>query len=236
MMMKGDRPIDCLQRLSPLKSMIYYLMRLLPFVLVRRGIAALIALWINAVHSTPSSGSERKQVLEQHLKHLHAVRAKGWTYLGSLLPASQVSEMVQFLATRELVALNGEHFPTSAPPPGVKLASYPIRTVLECPRVIEFINRPDILRIAAAYLGCTPTVSGLRIDWSIPSSTPDYLQQFHRDYDDWRFVKLLMYLTDVGAESGPHEYVATSHLRSDQLRARGRIRERSWSGLTARRT
>src|SRR5215510_10043783 len=116
-MMKGDRPIDCLRRLSPLKSVIYYLMRLLPFVLVRRAIAALIALWINAVHSMPSSGSEQEQLLEQHLKHLQAVRAKGWTYLGPLLPASQVSEMVQFLATRELVALNGKRFPTSTPLP-----------------------------------------------------------------------------------------------------------------------
>ena len=76
-MMKGDRPIDCLRRLSPLKSVIYCLMRLLPFVLVRRAIAAVIALWINAVHSTPSSGSKQKQVLEQHLKHLHAVQTKG---------------------------------------------------------------------------------------------------------------------------------------------------------------
>ena len=192
MMMKGDRPMDTLRRLRPLQSVRYYLMRLLPFVLVRRAIAALAALWISAIHST-SAGSEPEQLSEQDFKHVQAVRAKGWTYLGPLLPAHQVSDMVQFLATRELVAPNGERFPTSAPLPSAKLASYPIRTVLECPHVIAFINRPDILRIAAAYLDCMPTISGLRIDWSAPASTPGTVQQFHRDYDGCRFVKLFMY-------------------------------------------
>ena len=34
------------------------------------------------------------------------------------------------------------------------------------------------------------------------------LQAFHRDLDDWRFVKLFVYLTDVDEGSGPYVQVA----------------------------
>ena len=35
-------------------------------------------------------------------------------------------------------------------------------------------------------------------------------ENFHRDVDDWRFVKLFVYLTDVTLGSGPHKYVLHS--------------------------
>jgi hypothetical protein len=34
---------------------------------------------------------------------------------------------------------------------------------------------------------------------------------FHRDVDDFAFVKVFVYLTDVGPKSGPHEFIKGSH-------------------------
>jgi hypothetical protein len=48
----------------------------------------------------------------------------------------------------------------------------------------------------------------------------DRFQLFHRDTDDWRFVKLFLYLTDVTALSGPLTLVAGSHRMPSALRAR----------------
>lgn len=37
------------------------------------------------------------------------------------------------------------------------------------------------------------------------------VQFFHRDTDDWRFLTLFLYLTDVGPDGGPHEVIPASH-------------------------
>ena len=86
--------------------------------------------------------------------------------------------------------------------------------------MLGLITGVPVLRLAAAYLGCIPTLSGLSAYWSLPGAAPAlYTQQFHRDLDDWRFVKLFVYLTDVDHDAGPHAYVRQSHLSPARLRA-----------------
>jgi hypothetical protein len=38
------------------------------------------------------------------------------------------------------------------------------------------------------------------------------LQAFHRDSEDWRYLKILVYLSDVDDGAGPHVYLHGSHL------------------------
>jgi hypothetical protein len=89
------------------------------------------------------------------------------------------------------------------------------------------INRADILRLASAFLGCKPTLCSIGVRWSFPGSeSPDMTQAFHRDPDDWRFLKLFVYLTDVDDdEGGPHIYVAGSHNTRRSLRSKTYARE-----------
>jgi len=101
------------------------------------------------------------------------------------------------------------------------MAFYPLATLLGSQDVLGLITSAPVLRLAAAYLGCTPTLSGLSAYWSYPAAAPVlYTQRFHRDLDDWRFIKLFLYLTDVDHGTGPHVYVRQSHLRAARLRAR----------------
>ncbi len=79
-------------------------------------------------------------------------------------------------------------------------------------------QRSSRIRIVTAYLGCKPTLSSIGLRWSFPSEgKAEATQRFHRDPDDWRFLKLFIYLTDVDAESGPHVYVAGSHRTAGSL-------------------
>ena len=48
---------------------------------------------------------------------------------------------------------------------------------------------------------------------------PEGTQVYHRDPDDWRFLKVFIYLTDVGTETGPHAYVRGSHLTAGRIRS-----------------
>jgi hypothetical protein len=64
-------------------------------------------------------------------------------------------------------------------------------------------------------------LSSLGIRWSFPAESPGgAVQRYHRDPDDWRFLKLFVYLTDVDLDAGPHVFVKGSHLTAARLRAR----------------
>lgn len=195
----------------------FLFMRLLPWVGVRNRISRLLASALGMRHGR----QKRFSPAAADAVVLGELGRSGLALMPEVLTGRQIDEMLAFLKDKELVATNGLRFSMKDVPAGIKSGSYPLATVLHCPHVLALINSPQLLRIASGFLGCTPTISGLRIDWSGPSDgDPSYVQQFHRDHDDWRFLKLLVYLTDVDEGSGPHEYVTTSHLDSGRLTRR----------------
>jgi hypothetical protein len=83
--------------------------------------------------------------------------------------------------------------------------------IIQAPWLLEVANSPRMLDIASAYLECKPTIGYMACWWSYPTNIgPQQAEKCHRDVDDWRFVKLFLYLTDVGPDSGPHVYVRGS--------------------------
>ncbi len=89
---------------------------------------------------------------------------------------------------------------------------YPSGYVIRSP-LLTLFNTPEILGLVEAYMGCWPTLYSMNVWWSHPTETPqlDHMQRFHRDRDDWRFVTLFVYLTDVDENHGPHQMIAGSH-------------------------
>ena len=138
------------------------------------------------------------------------------------MPIDQVEAILAFFNARKVVGPAARLVWLNQLPAEVSIADYPLDTVLACPGILELVNAPAILRVAARYLRCKPTLSSLWVRWSLPtkSVTLPSIQTFHRDTEDWRFVKLFIYLTDVDADSGPHSFVRTSHKSSGTLRAR----------------
>ena len=98
-------------------------------------------------------------------------------------------------------------------PAGTFVAHVAADVLPRAPHVLNIANRPDILGVVASMLGAKPTISCLQSWWSVPSGVgvAQQAENFHRDVDDWRFVKLFIYLTDVDEESGPHVLVKGSH-------------------------
>lgn len=67
--------------------------------------------------------------------------------------------------------------------------------------------------VCSAYLGVKARAIDLSLWYTFPSEQPDAetAQLYHYDLDTVRWVKVFIYLTDVEADNGPHEYVASSH-------------------------
>ena len=111
----------------------------------------------------------------------------------------------------------GEFWPSEAGPQ-THVGNYRDEVVLAAPHALAIANDPGVLATVGAALGARPLISSMTAWWSIPhAGEARDAELFHRDVDDWRFIKLFVYLTDVDEENGPHAYVPGSH-RSPKLR------------------
>lgn len=108
-------------------------------------------------------------------------------------------------------------------------AGYTADQVLRTPHLVEFFNSPAIIDFLQIALGCVPTLYSVNAWWSFPARTPKDLgsQFFHRDNDDWRFITLFVYLTDVDEESGPHQLIVGSHTLAGMERMLDRAKQAS---------
>jgi hypothetical protein len=164
---------------------------------------------------------------------------QGVATLPGFVTEDKANSILNYLLGEDVLLADGRLMPTERLPPDTPMAVYPLQTLTKNREVLSLVNAAPVLRIAADYLGCKPTLSGLGAYWSFPENEPAvsasgtrnlgiptvierliYTQHFHRDLDDWRFVKLFVYLTDVDHGSGPHAYVMQSHRTVAHFRAR----------------
>jgi hypothetical protein len=98
-------------------------------------------------------------------------------------------------------------------PAGTHVAYFSNEVVARAPHVFEIANDSSLIGIVSDVLGAKPTISYMTAWWSLPAGDglAQHAEKFHRDVDDWRFVKLFCYLTDVGEANGPHVFVRGSH-------------------------
>jgi hypothetical protein len=199
----------------PGRAAAYYAQRCVTQATVRRCIAEVLAAGVRSRHSTLATA--REPDLQDTLSDLNR---DGIALLPDLFSKPELDDVVAFFLNRPVVTPTGGSLPLGGLSEGATVASYDLATIVACPGLLAAINRPDILRLASAFLGCRPTLCSVGLRWSFPSSEPRHdTQLFHRDTEDWRFLKMFVYLTDVDSDGGPHIYVAGSHKTSGTMRA-----------------
>jgi hypothetical protein len=202
---------------KPLRAALYYAQRGIIQPTIHSAITAGIAAAINWRH--PSNGGQGDEIWHapDRSATLRSLETEGIAILPQRL-TEQVKEMNRFLSDKPVVLSSGERVHRERVPPGYAIADYQLETVLNCPHVLSLANSDFLIRMATQYLGCLPTISTLRIWWSFPGSWSEAsAQSFHRDRDDWRCLKLFVYLTDVDETSGPHHFVRGSHRTRPEL-------------------
>ena len=163
----------------------------------RKAVARLIAAAVNLRHrQRPRDGAARTATRQ--------LEEDGIARLPDLLSGDEVAEIHDWLRLHPLAA--GD--------------LYSLDAVLNCPHVLRVMSDPRVLSVAGNYLGCKPTLSSIGLRWSFCGTLSRSVQTFHRDLDDWRFVKVFIYLTDVNETSGPHTYVRGTHKTKGRLRGK----------------
>jgi len=195
---------------KPVHSLLYYAQRMVTPQRLRHALADGLSRYIDARH-----GMLPAQAHALHRRGIGRLRRDGYAPLGRMLDNGQIAQILDYLRDKPLLA-RGKSLPPFSidrAVPGVRMAEYALADVIGCPHLLEFANHPGLLRLAADYIGCKPTISAIGLRWSFPDAgTGTGLQAFHRDADDWRFIKVFVYLTDVDEECGPHVYVRGTHL------------------------
>jgi hypothetical protein len=81
---------------------------------------------------------------------------------------------------------------------------------------------PRLLDLVETCLGLPPQYVGTDFKCERADSRRAGVRQWHRDHEDWRVVKVLIYLNEVTADGGPFEYVegADSAQASQAMRYR----------------
>lgn len=167
----------------------------------RQSLAALIAKTRPAVQVAPQ------------YEDLVDLRRDGYAMLDGLIDAEWVARVRAALETRpcrDRWRRELGHFHHAEMPPESHVAD--IDDVVDIPDVLALANHPRVLGVVGAYLGCQPTIDSIMAWWSLPGHDQAENEQFfHRDNDSIRFLKLFIYLSDVGPDCGPHVYVRGSH-------------------------
>jgi len=93
----------------------------------------------------------------------------------------------------------------------LKVASY-FNQQLEWPVFMRLKSDPWLNAIARAYLGRDPVFLRSEVLWSFATAATveervTAAQVLHCDINDFKTLKFFFYLTDVGPNNGPHEYI-----------------------------
>jgi len=150
---------------------------------------------------------------------LDQLRSQGFVKLPSTLPRPTVDAITGYLKENpvykgpHVFAFDGRARSFDEARVDYSMVGYRSDQVIRAPHVVDLFNDPRLIDLLEAYLGCVPTLYSLNAWWSFPANKPEliYSQYFHRDIDDWRFVTLFLYLTDVDDASGPTQVIPGTH-------------------------
>jgi hypothetical protein len=164
---------------------------------------------------------------------LEALKRDGLCRAPRGLDAAQCAEALRYF---EATACFAGHVPAASdgvprlPAETARLStygSYRLEQSLAAPHLIELALHPGILALAGAYLGCLPLLYSINTFWTFPGGGAGLTHGFHRDEDDYRFLAVFLYLTDVEPGEGELCYIDGTHnFQTVGIRIRPRWRKR----------
>jgi hypothetical protein len=82
-----------------------------------------------------------------------------------------------------------------------------IYTVTDLPEFANWATDRRLLELIEHYIGLPVKFQGVHLRRDFANEKPVTTEFWHRDDEDRRVIKVFVYLTDVGEENGPFEYI-----------------------------
>lgn len=185
--------------------------KLLPLVTEPRRRQALGRLW-----ALFKPSSHKLELGEEVTEQLAQLRREGVLTGLPAIDAPRLKDILDYFQSQPCQDPWRPHlglFPwDQAPSQECNMGTYTAEQIVRAPHVMALFNHPRLLALAEGYIGCKPTLDNVGCWWSYSRrSVAKGTQKFHRDFDSIGGFKVFFYLTDVGTEQGPHEYLRGSH-------------------------
>lgn len=133
-----------------------------------------------------------------------------------------------FVTSLEDLAIYSKELIDSAEDILPKLRALPIPKLESCityreelisyPQLFKWGLKERLLDIVENYLGVPALLAAVTLQRNIADGKPVHVRQWHVDPEDYRMVKIIIYLNDVGLDGGPFEYIPR-HLTSSLAEA-----------------
>ena len=149
-------------------------------------------------------------------RYVSSFREDGYVLLPEFLDEPAVTRLRLHFEARRPTDVHrpelGDFEPLTPPSVETNVAYYNEVDVLAAPGILDLANDPLIIDLVSQILGAKPLISYMAAWWTYPSAGASLRrgELFHRDVDDWAFVKVFTYLTDVDDQSGPHQFITGS--------------------------
>jgi hypothetical protein len=151
---------------------------------------------------------------------IETLRDKGYYVFPTRLPESICDELVKVGLTQTCTSydLSGQKRTGLYDRESPHSVKYSINadTLINQPVVQKLISDTSIIWLAQEYLESKPILDHLTMWWITninETADTDAAQLYHFDMDTVKFLKLFVYVTDVGPENGPHTFIQKSHRR-----------------------
>lgn len=153
--------------------------------------------------------SDRWQIIEKRSQKFSPavdyLRENG--FLAIQIPfASQIVDEIMILSKSQI---QPENVPSSK-----RNEIYHLKDVRSLPSIKKLLEFHHLYELVSQYLGCPASIYACEAWWQFPAdceSSPQNTQLWHRDRDDFGFLKLFINITDVDTNSGPHSFIKYSH-------------------------
>jgi hypothetical protein len=89
--------------------------------------------------------------------------------------------------------------------------SYMLEENLRAPHLLELALDPRVIDTVAAYLNAAPSLYSINTFWTFPQTSDALTHDWHRDQDDYRFLSVFIYWTDVVVGEGEFYYIPFTH-------------------------
>lgn len=135
----------------------------------------------------------------------------------NFFPKKSIKKILQHLkntpAYPSHIAYYDKHHPISDPfDSDLPILSYSIDELFKSKELLDIVLSKEIIDTCKEYLGAPPVLFDLNAVITNGKSWKHHeTHDLHRDHDDFHHVLLMLYLTDVDDNNGPHTYLKKSH-------------------------
>ncbi|MBH8565035.1 phytanoyl-CoA dioxygenase family protein [Nostoc sp. CENA67] len=152
--------------------------------------------------------------LWQHRKNLPLLEARDRLILDTLKEeGAYITTLAQLglPSNSELLQAANRQLSTMSPANSDQNQKLPqIYTVTDLPEFAAWGSEQRLLKIIENYIGLPVTFQGVHLRKDLPNQNQFGTLLWHKDSEDRKMVKVIIYLTDVEEQHGPFEYVPLS--------------------------